>query len=286
MKKLILLLSIFLITSFAYAADVETGTVAELYEMPYGRSNIYDESELITVWYVGSSVGQIGVSATTVGSDATLYFYEDGQVITATRFGGSATVDLDANVASAIVSLINSDSSGYFKASLGRDATPGTSVASALYLPVTTLASTEADAWTNADTDVTPTTMIKEDSSNALNLRAGFPANSRKTYRLKQLDEVVSGTGTHSIEVWDGETCVWRREYSSTEEYYGRGTAGSAGYQPGVTPLTISFTDFGSKGLAAHKGNNLTVTSKWGTTLLGTSAGNANLSIIVGEWIE
>lgn len=285
MKKTLFLLIISLMTvSFCYAADVETGTVADLYEQSYGRSIVYDKSELLTVWYVGSANAEIGLSGNTSNNTHFLTFYEDGQAITATRFGGGATIALYTyNSAEKVASLINSDTSGYWKASIGRDATPGTSLANLVYLPpIGALPASEKVAWENADNAVTPATTFLEDLSNSKILRCGFPANGRKTYRLKQFTESTNGVGAHTIKVWDGETCVYRRVYATSFDYSGS-YAGGVSYYERVTPLTVTF---GTKGLSAHKGKNLTVTSEWATTMAGDSETNENLSILVGEWTE
>lgn len=287
MKKICLFLfASLLITSIGFAASLESGQIAELYELNEGRSAIVDQSQIVNIWHTGSSVGAVGVSATSVGSDISILFYEDGAVITATRFGGSATVDCDANTAEKVASLINSDTSKRFKASLGRDATPGTSTAHLLYLPVVNLYSTEQLAMDSEADGISPTTVLKEDLSSSKILRAGFQADERITYRLQSIEETTEGTGVHIIKVWDGERVVYRRVYGSKSEYSGIGTPGASGYIAAVTPLTVNFATLGSKGLSARKGQNLTVTSQWSTTQAGTAEQDENLSIIVGNWKE
>ena len=86
------------------------------------------------------------------------------------------------------------------------------------------------------------------------------------------------------IKVWDGETCVWRQDYDRQAAYAGSANISGAVKDDGVTPLTVKFAE--PKGLATHKGNNLTVTSEWATTMAGADAASANLSIVVGEWTE
>ena len=284
MKRI--LISLLLALTFcvsAYGADTEKGTVAELYETNTGRSVFADNSEIVTIWYEGSSSGAIGVSTFTVGSTSTLNFYENGQLITATRFGGSATIDLDANDAEKVVSLINSETSKVFKANLGRDATPGTSTAHLLYLPVVILLSTEQDAIDASADGITPNTVLLEDTSSALISRAGFVPDLRKTYRLKRIEETMEGTGVHLIKVWDGERVVYRRAYADKTNYSGTGVLGSDTYIASVTPLTIDFA-ITTKGLSGRKGKNLTVTSQWNTSQDGTTEEDTNLSIIVGDW--
>lgn len=266
MKKLLLIiLALGLMTAASYAADVDTGLVAQSYEMNYGRSVTASSSELVTIWHTGGSNtinNGFGVSKLTV------VMYEAGIPITATRFQANADVDFNLLDVEGVVSRINADTSGYFKAAIGRDATPGTSTANfrqgVLKLGI---ARTEDDAIDSGD-------VITETAANSLRLLAGFQGNDRTTLRLKQIHEHLEGTNNHLIRVWDDDEIIYRRTYQGANRY------------DDVTPLTISFTDYGSKGLAAHKGNSLVVESNWDSTVTVTNDWNANLSIVVGHWVE
>lgn len=296
MKRI--LLSLILALSFATVAlaiDSETATVADLTENPYGRSVTYDESELITIWYEGSSSGAVGLSGVTGKTGLMFVFYEDGQPITTgTRFGGYPTVSLcmvsaTSDTVEEVVDLINSDTSDEFFASIGRDATPDMVTYNIIQntLGVTTCQRTEEATLDEQDDGTTPNTVYVNDTSASLMMSAGFRPVDRKTYRLKRLEETAQGTGVHTIKVWDGSNIVYRRAYISAEQYTAENVTTANDFdRPGVTPLTISFTDYGAKGLSAHKGENLTVTSEWSSTMNGESVEDENLSIIVGEWVE
>ena len=56
MKKLLLVaLALSLMTVASFAAGVETGQVASLYERNYGRSVTASTSEFVTIWHTGLS---------------------------------------------------------------------------------------------------------------------------------------------------------------------------------------------------------------------------------------
>ena len=275
MKKIsLLLLASLFVATFCYAADVDTGTVAELYEHPKGRSVIFDGSELVTVWYKGTVQGSIGVSGTVASASLNILFYEDGQEVTAARFNAAADATIalgvsgqTSNTVKKLVGLINSDSSGYFKAAQGRDATPGTTTFHTLPIDIVNLLSTEDDAIDNAQG------VLKEDTSSSLQLLAGFKPNTRKTYRLKAIKGSVKGTGNAMIRVWDDDDVILRLGYDLA-------TYNSA------TPNLQSLTDYNAKGLAGTKGKNLTVVTDWSGTLSTDAEAGVNTSIIVGEWTE
>lgn len=275
MKKIFLfvIVSLLLVMS-AYAADKDTGTVAELYEHPHGRSVIYDGSELVTIWYTGSSSGGFGVSGSTATADLEVVFYEDGQVITATRFESEATIAIasgqlsTSNTVEQLVSKINSDTSGYFKAAQGRDATPGT----VLY-HLKTGSDVLSGLTSTEDASIDAGHVLEDDTSSSKQVLSGFKPNSRKTYRLKAIKGNVKGTGDAMIRVWDGKNVVTRLGYELTA-------------YNSATPNIVSFTDYNAKGLAATRGKNLTVVTDWSTSLSTDTEAGVNQSIIVGEWTE
>lgn len=265
MKKLLLIiLALGLMTAVSFAADVDTGQVAQLYERNYGRSVTASTSELVTIWHTGGTTSNNGFGV----SDGTVVLYEDGIAITATRFQSAANIDYPRLDVEGVVNRINADTSGYFKAAIGRDATPGTSTANFHTTWVNMgIAGTEEAAIDSGN-------VVTEDSDRSQTLRAGFQGNDRTTLRLKQFNDTLQGTGDHAIRVWDGDECVYRRVYEGTAVYNT------------VTPLTVRFTDYGSKGLSAHKGNSLVVESTWTTDVTVATEANSNLSIVVGHWTE
>lgn len=257
---------VILISTAAFAADVETGQVATLYEKNYGRSVTGGTSELVTIWYTGNNRNSgFGIS------DDTIVLYESGIPITATRFDSAANVSLITHGdAESVVNAINSDTSGYFKAAIGRDATPNTTMAFVDTLRDLRLniGRTEEKAIDNGD-------VIKEDANASLTLRAGFSADEQTTLRLKSIDSNIKGTGTHTIKVWDGSECVWRKTYGDVTAYNS------------ATPLTANFTSqAGEKGLSCHKGNSLVVSAEWSSDVDDSGETNCNLSIIGGHWKE
>ena len=291
MKKYfnLLLAALILCAPMAYAADSETGIIAEAYENPQGRSVVFNQSELVTVWHdsgTAATNGQIGVSGTTAGQNLNLVLYEGGQPITATRFGGFAQISVGfsstCNTAKKIASLINSDTSGFFKASVGRDATPGTAVMHTGTQNISAnLATTQRDAVNGQIENSANRFMLLDDTSSSDRLIAGFRADPKSTYRLKQIEETAQGAGVHTISVWNNEERVYIRTYASKAAY--AGTSMASDRTSGVTPLTIKFTD-GLKGLAGTKGKNLTVESSWTTSMDGDSESTTNLSILAGDW--
>ena len=165
-----------------------------------------------------------------------------------------------------VVSRINSDTSGFFKAAIGRDATPNTSTN--FFQPNVLRLGIPQDEETAIKAD----SVVREDANLSLRVLAGFQGNERTTLRLKQISEQVQGVGDHIIRVWDGSEIVWRRTYEGATFY--------------TTPLTITFSDLGSGGLSAHKGNSLVVESLWDSSITVTDEATTNLSIIVGHWTE
>lgn len=250
-------------TAVSFAADVETGLIAQAYERNYGRSVTAGTSELVTIWHTGGTTSNNGYGV----SGSTIVLYEAGIPITATRFQSAANIDFHRLDVEGVVGRINADTSGYFKAAIGRDATPGTSTYHFQTGVVNLgIASTEEDAIDDGD-------VIKEDADASLTLRAGFQGNDRTTLRLKLLSEHFEGTNDHDIRIWDGDECVQRRGYDGNT-------------YKAATPLTITFTDYGSKGLSAHKGNSLVVESVWDSDAVVDYEGTSSLNIVVGHWTE
>lgn len=287
MKKLFfLILALLIVVPFAQANELTVGQTAEVYEHPHGRSVVADKSELLTIWYTGSSASSgFGVSGTTNTGNLGILFYEAGAVNTTNRFNGSTydevslynhkTSESTANTVQGVVDSINSDASGEFHAAIGRDATPGTATNHSLAADVILgISNREDDAIDNSH-------VVFEDTSSSDTLRAGFRAQSGTVNRLKQVSHnLKSGAAsaalatveTVTMKVWDQDEVVWIELWSSLN--YATATA-----------TTIYFANYDAKGLCSHEGNNLTVVFER-DTLMGTTEGNSNLSILVGEWKE
>jgi len=284
--SMLFILSLFVTLFFAqagYCADMNNAIVGAVYENPQGRSVVYDQSVYVEAWYVGASDGRIGVSKSSVGHPGgCLVFYESGQPITGTRFGGYSTIDTSqttADTVDEIVSLINADTSGYFKARRGRDATPNTSTT---HIRQSNVSSGMSNRESNT-TDV-----VFNDTSLAHIMTAGFRAKDGYQYRLKWLEETATGTGVHTITVEDDTTIVYRRTYASNFAYNGDNsinTSNNSTNPPfGVTPLTINFSNAGSSGLCGSPDKTLVVSSRWSETMSGDSDSTENLSICAGEF--
>ena len=285
MKKILSILIVSLtICATAYGADVEAGTVAELYENPVGRSTIADKCELITIWYTGTAQNvRFGVSGNTViDGSKSIVFYEDGQEVTDTRWNGAAYAHIAINKSTSdtvtlVVSDINSDSSGYWHAAIGRDATPDT--CTQFILPADTKVVSRTEVAAKADASV-----VFEDTSYSKVMRCGLDPESNITYRLKGISQNVRGDGTSSevgeaiyLKVWDGSDIVYRRLYDNDGYQSNNAGVGSSS--------TVSFCDYGAKGLCGTKGKGLVVTVQR-ATVTGTAEANASMSIIVGQWKE
>lgn len=268
MKKIfIALVALFLLSGVAFGANLNDASVAELVADPQGRAVIFDETQVVNIWYTGTArtVG-VGVSNSTI-----INFVEDG-VYTGAAFEG-AYDSVDTNVATAdtvaeLVSIINSDTNGNWHASQGRDVTPNTTT----YFLVT-------QNFQAPGNNEAGSVKAVNDTSTSHIMLAGFAADGHATLRLKQLEETAQGTGVHTIEVWDGSTSVYKRVYPSATIYSGSGSP-AAGGLVGVTPLTVAFPGVG---ICAKGGKGLSVSSGWSTTMAGDSASTENLSIIVDK---
>ncbi len=276
-KLLIIVLALFLFTPIVHAIDADSVLVAWLSESPRGRIATPSSAELMTIWYTGAGGGLVGVSGITASRNLEIIFYEAGQVVTAARFAGYAAVTIGgtpqttATTVEGAVDVINSDTSGLWHAALGRDATPGTST---VHIKGGYYFSAGIDEQASIDAQG----VLYDSTNSSLQLLCGFRGESHKTNRLKQFEEDIKGTGTHTIRIWDGKEVIWTRTYSL--EGYSSIAAFDAITFGSVTPLVVKFD---GAGLSATKGNNLTVQSTWSGSLIGSSE-REHINIIVGQF--
>lgn len=250
-KLLFLLLALFLTVSFGYCADLDSLSVADLAAQPTGRAVVFDEPQLIEIWYTGSSINPMaGVS-----SNTSLVLYEAGTAVDTISTVGSV------DTAEEMVSEIEVNSG--WKAQLGKDAYK------ALTFSTVMLAANAAAAPSNSDTAVT----IKADTTAAKFMTCGVQGKTSTINRIKQVEENCQGTGIHTLSVYDGDTRIWRKVYNNVTVYNA------------ASPVTVKFADVSQgKGLGGTSGNPLVFKSEWDTTMAGDTAGTEAISIIYDQF--
>jgi hypothetical protein len=252
MKKIsLLLLALMFTVSVGYCADADSLTVSSLAAQPTGRAVVFDEPQLIEIWYTGSSVNpQLGVS-----SNTSLLLYEAGAVDTTITTVGSTDTAVE------VIAEINAQTG--WNARLGKDAY------NALTFSTVMLAANAAAVGSNTDTVV----RVLADTSAAKFMTCGIQAKDSTVARIKQVEENCQGTGIHTLSVYDGDTRIWRRVYNNVTVYNA------------ASPVTVKFADTNEgKGLGGSVNKPLVYKSEWDTSMAGDSAGTEAISIIYDQF--
>lgn len=274
MKKLILVLFLSLFLAMpAFAASREEWELAEYLAQPQAKSVVSGNSVVFEVYYNDNTqsrtdYAQIGVSDVT--SAPVLNLYEDGAVVSSTRFSADdGAIDLNVTLKK-LASKINADTSGYWKASIGSD---GWDSMDTKYI----LAIGKTDANVSKESPVE----FNLDNDELCAFSAGVKADTGARARLKYIEEATIATEMpHWIEVYSGDNCVYRHGFTNAESaIYARSeTLGEE-----ATPNVVNLAE-GHKGLGGNKDDNLVVVTRWnlnGTLYAGAnSPTTGNLSII------
>ena len=231
MKKLFLVLvSILLLAGVAQAVDFDQAITGEFAAQNTGRSVVTDSSVLLRVWFDGGldHNASVGVSADTI------ILYEDG-ASTYTVDTASTSYDTPGEIAGYI-----NDQTGWH-ALVGPDAYDDYSCSAGL------IASNNAYVGSN----VASCASLWDDSSISTKWLVGVAKDDISQFRLKNINaEIASLSDNITIDVYDGNTRIWRKYI--TNAAYITTTAAAAS-----TNTVIPTND--DKGLAATKGNSLCV---------------------------
>jgi len=266
----------------AFGASFEDSVRNEFLAQPLGRTVTTGTSVVMTLTYDDGTSTLTNLAEAGTSSNSTVFnLYEVGQIVTATRFSGEdGAIDLTAaayDTLGELIDAINSDTSGYWNAELGRDA--HRDMASQHIFP-----KAATDAIVNAASPVE--FFLFNDEARAYSAGAKGLGESNGWVRLKYVEESTTASkGPHWLEVYSDETVIYRRGFTAAETC----TRDQASEPIGATgdtasPNTISFSDSYNKGVAVLPGENLVVVSQWdtGATMYADSVipATSNLSII------
>lgn len=265
----------------AFAGNLNDLQTADLAANATARSRVSDSSVLIKIWNTNANTNPARVIVT---NNTTLALIEAGtQMGTDTRFGtsfgymdsgsytGIITSATTADTIGEVVDIINSDTSGYWKAAVGPDAYRAMS-SKYLYPD----GDTESTAGSNED----QAAIISGDSSGSSSLTCGIAAKANTVNRIKSITHRLAESGNLQIAIYDGDTKIYRKDIS-------RAVYNSAS-STDPSPSTVNFAAVtNGRGLASSKGNSLVVSASTGT--LGNTQyklSDCNITIVYDQVVQ
>lgn len=256
MKKLFLIAVLALITGTAFGASLTDLQVSELAAETTGRSFTSGNSVILNIWNTESGIdAKVGVSYNTSGVATSIVFYQAGIPITGTRIASGTTVDTSNksyDTIGEVVDAINADTSGYWKASVGRDAYRAMPSAN-----ISTRTDMVADSGVTANSvageSESTAARIMLDESDADFMTCGIAAKDNTINRIKSIKHMVHGTGSMIARIYDGDTVIYRDDAESYA-YYNTGNIEEA-KQSGNTVNFAQYTN--GKGIASSRGKSL-----------------------------
>ena len=267
MNKLFVLIAVLvLLTGTAFAANLNDLQTAELVADTTGRYAISDSSVAFRIWHTDASLSaQVGISYNTA-ANALIIFYESNAPITdgsSRNMGTDGGGRIFTGVASGdtigeIVDLINNDSNSDWHAAVGPDAWK--SMPSNYLLQAGTA---------SAGTSKINPTYVYVNQTGVNMVTCGIEAQDNTVNRIKSITHGVAGTGSLRVQVYDGNSIIYRKQITRTAYNSGSATTPSS---VGASPDTINFAALtAGKGLAGKKGNSLVVAVSGDTTVPATT---------------
>jgi len=214
------------IAGIASAAELTQLQTAQLEAVGQARSVVSDGSVIAKIWYTGTGNGAVGVS-----NNSTLILYSDYTQDTAGYTINTASSTYDT--VGELVDYINGSCTD-FSANVGPDG----------------YRALDTDYLLSDDITKGPTSKAKKsiylDSSTAGYLTCGVEAKTNITPRIRQyVGSMYAESGLITEQLYDGDTCVWRRDINRASWINASSTLASGN--------TVTFSSTGDNGVAGTK---------------------------------